>query len=85
MGIETKPSTDRDYQQTLKKSYNDVNATLGVDGFIVGQVGNKIIIDSSNSIFDTFSFYESTTLLYVIQVTYTDNTKTTTSQVERTS
>jgi hypothetical protein len=82
----TKPLTNYDYQQTLKKAYNETNATLGVDGFVVAQVGNTIIVTYPSNTTEIYSFYENTsTLIYTIQITYTDSTKANVSQIARTS
>lgn len=83
MSDTSKRMSDRDYQQTLKMSYNDINATLGVDGFIVGQVGRKITRTDHSPTEEDYSFYDSATLLYTLRITYTDSSRGTLVQVER--
>lgn len=86
MAIENKPLSERDAPQIQKKVYNEVNATLGVDGFIVGAIGRKIIKTNTSATVETYSFYEDqTTLLYQLVITYTDGTKADLSSVERTA
>lgn len=83
--VTTKPLSDRDYQQTLRSAFNDANNTLGVDGFITGKVGRKIVKNNVSPTVETYSFYEDqTSLLYQFQITYTDSTKADLSSVERT-
>lgn len=83
MSDTSKRMSDRDYQQTLKLSYNDVNSTLGVDGFIVGQVGRKITRSDFSATEEDYSFYDSTVLLYTLRITYTDSSRAFLAQVER--
>lgn len=82
MANTTKKLSDRDAAQTHKLSFNDVNATMGVDGFIVGLVGRKIT-RTDNGASEDYSFYEGASLLYTIRITYTDNTKSNLLEVER--
>lgn len=77
--------SERDADQTLKLSYNDVNATIGVDGFIVGQVGRKIVRTLSSATTEQYDFYDSAVLLYTLVITYTDSTLSTLAQIERTA
>ena len=53
MADENKKLTERDYQQTLRLSYNEINDTLGVDGFITGAVGRKIIKTNTSATVET--------------------------------
>jgi hypothetical protein len=86
MVIENKPMTDRDWQQGIRKSYNDANATLGVDGFLTGAIGRRIVKTNTSATVETYTFYEDrTTLLYAYQITYTDATKADLAEVERTA
>lgn len=84
-----KHMTKKDDEQTARYAYNDVNATLGVDGFIVGLVGRRITqtMSTTNVADDTatFDFFEGTNLLYTIRVIYTDGTQETLLEVERTA
>jgi hypothetical protein len=83
MAITNKKLSDRDAAQTNQLSFNDVNATMGVDGFIVGLKGRKITRTDGGT-FEEYSFYEGATLLYTIKITYTDITKSNLLEVERT-
>ena len=75
----SKPLSDRDASQVLQSSYNSVNDTLGVDGFLVAKVGNSIslAITTTTLANDTeiYSFYDNGTLLYVLTIVYTDGTR----------
>jgi len=77
----TKPASDLDSGQTLQNSFNDVNSTISTDGFLVGKVGRRfdLAISTTNVSNDTetYSFSESGTTLYVIQIVYTDGSRNT--------
>ena len=83
----SKPFSDFDASQIQRKAFNDSNATLGVDGFIVGQVGRSIVRSDIDSITEDYSFYEDSgaTLLYTIRIVYTDNTQAKLASVTRTA
>ena len=87
MALTTKPPTKLDYEQAIQGSFNDMNSTLSVDGFIVGKVGHRIVKTNPSSVAEDYSFYDkvngSDVLLYTIRVTYTDSTKQDLSSVER--
>lgn len=77
--------SDYDAAQITQKIYNKEGGTIGVDGFIAGQVGRKIVKTNTSATVETFEFFENqTTLLFTIQITYTDATKEDISEVERT-
>jgi hypothetical protein len=84
MSTTTKSLSERDGDQTLRASFNDINSTMGVDGFIVGKVGRKVTRSIITSTVDDFSFYEGATLLYTIRVTYSNAGHDDVNQVERT-
>jgi hypothetical protein len=79
--------TDRDPGQTLMSSYNDVNGTLSVDGFIIGLVGRKVTVAIQTTTIpndsELFSFNEGASLLYQIKIIYTDGTRSQMISAER--
>lgn len=89
MSITSKQTTQKDADQAMRASYNDVNATQAVDGFLVGKVGRKVTqVVSTTTIAndtETFTFSESGTNLYTITIIYTDGTRTTMLSAERTA
>jgi hypothetical protein len=89
MANTTKTKSQVDGNQALQKAYNDVDATLGVNGFVVGKVGHKIelAISTTNVANDTetYTFSDNGTTLYVITVIYTDGGRDTLLSVERTA
>jgi hypothetical protein len=84
-----KPLSNRDYQQTLRASFNDSDKTLSVSGFLTGKVGHKVelSIATTNVANDTevFSFSDSGTALYTLTIIYTDATRGTLLSAERTA
>lgn len=83
MSETSKRLSEKDYQQALQGSYNDVDKTLSVNGFIVGKVGHRITRSDYLTVGDDYSFYDGSTLLYTIRVIYTTPSKSTLSSVER--
>lgn len=84
MPITQKPLSHLDYEQTLQSSYNDENATLSVDGFLTGKVGRRVDLLTIGNV-ETYTFSENGTTLYVIQITYTDSSRTLMTSAERIS
>ena len=89
MPITQKPLSHLDYEQTMQSSYNDVNATLSVDGFLTGKVGRKVeLAISTTTIVDdteTYSFSENGTALYALKIIYTDGSRALMISAERIS
>lgn len=84
-----KPMTKRDDEQVLRSVYNDVNATISVDGFLTGKVGNKVemAISTTNVANDTetYTYSDNATSLFAIKIIYTDGTRATMLSAERIS
>ena len=89
MSITKKPPTKLDYEQALQGSYNDVNSTLSVDGFLTGKVGRKIELTISTTTIandtEIYSFSENGIALYTLTIVYTDGSRAQLSSVERTA
>lgn len=83
MAETSKKLSEKDYAQTLQGSYNEVDKTLSVNGFIVGKVGHKVVRTDYLTTGDDFSFYDGSTLLYTIRVNYTTSAKAILDYVER--
>lgn len=75
----TKNLSERDSGQTLQSAYNDVDATISTNGFLVGKVGHKVeaAISTTNVPNDTvtYTYYDSSLLLYQIEIIYADGTR----------
>lgn len=87
--ITQKPPSDLDYSQNIQGSFNDVDSTLTVNGFLVGLVGRKIelAIATTNVANDTenYTFSENGTQLYILSIVYTDGARTQMISAERTA
>lgn len=85
----TKRLSERDANQTLQASYNDVNDTLSVDGFLTGLVGRKVdlAIQTTSVANDTelYTFSELGTTLYQIKIIYTSGLRDLMLSAERTA
>jgi len=89
----TKPGTKLDYEQAIQGAYNDVNSTLGVDGFLTGKIGRKVELGISSETItgvitgvdnvETYSFSENGTTLYILKIIYTDTTRSQMVSAER--
>lgn len=71
-----KTFTNKDANQTLQSAYNDVDATVSVNGFLVGKVGNNIQVSGGATATVTYTFFDNALQLYQIQLVYTDSTQT---------
>lgn len=84
-----KQMSDKDDSQTLKASYNEVDASLTINTFLVGMVGRKIdkSIATTTIVNDTeiYAFSENGSALYSLKVVYTDGTRADFLSAERIS
>lgn len=81
--------SDRDFQQTLKLSFNDADASLTTNGFLIAKVGRKVEVDVSGGTVAVYTFKElqdgNYVTLYEYTITYTDTTRTQMISAERTA
>ena len=85
--------SDRDFQQTLKLTFNDVDASLTTNGFLIAKVGRKVEVDVSGGVpagsvaVYTFKELQNATYvtLYEYTITYTDASRTQMVSAERTA
>lgn len=86
MAINSKPLSEFDQTLILQKVYNPQDNTLSTAGFLNGRVGNKIEVGYPTATTETYSFYQNTSeLLLVLLITYTDSSKSALSSAERTA
>ncbi len=89
MSVIDKPVSNLDANQTLQTAYNDVDATISTNGFLVGKIGNKVTMTISTTTIandtETYAFFDGVTALYSIKVIYTDGTRQTLVSAERIS
>lgn len=82
-----KRASPRDADQTQRISYNDVNGSHTVDGFLTGIIGRKVTMSISQTTVpddtETFVFSELGVNLYTIQIVYTSDTRETMISAER--
>ena len=83
----SKPKSQQDANQTLQYAFNDVDATLSVNGFLVGKVGHRITrtVTTTSQPNDTevYAFSDSGTPLYTLTIVYTDGSQATMLYAER--
>jgi hypothetical protein len=77
--------SDRDFQQTLKLSFNDVDASVTTNGFLIAKVGRKVEIDVSGGSVAVYTFKENGVTLYQYTMTYTDASRSQLISAERTA
>lgn len=92
MPVDTlKKLSQKDQEQAIRQAQNDVNGTIGVDGFLTGILGRQITqtIATTTVVGDTaiFRFYENfgANLLYEFTLVYTDGTQNTLLSATRTA
>ena len=85
----TKRFSERDGNQTLQASFNDVDSSITIGGFLTGKVGRKIEqeITTTTVTDDTviFTFSEDGTDLYELTLIYTDSSQSVLVSAERTA
>lgn len=77
--------SDRDFQQAIKLTFNDVDASLTTNGFLIAKVGRKVEVDVSGGSVAIYTFKESGVTLYQYTLTYTDASRTILVSAERTA
>lgn len=84
-----KKLSERDASQTLQSSYNDVDASLTIAGFLTGKLGNKITLTVTTTTIagDTqvVSYFDNGVLLYTLTLIYSDGTQNVLISAERTA
>lgn len=80
-----KRMSERDANQTLQLSFNDTDASITTNGFLIGKVGRKVeVAISGTGETITYTFSENGAVLYQYEIIYTDNTRTQMVSAERT-
>ena len=89
MSITTKRPSAQDGNQALQGAFNDVDSSITVNGFLVGQVGHKVDMALSTTTItndtETYTFSDNGTTLYAIRVIYTDGSRSILMSAERIS
>jgi hypothetical protein len=87
MGKTSKRSTRKDGMQTLQMAFNDVDASITTNGFLVGKVGHKVTlaVGTTNFVNDSeiYTFLDGDQILYQLKLVYTDAGKTQLLSAER--
>lgn len=89
MGTINKTHSKLNEGNVLRAAYNDTDATISVNGFLVSKVGAKVVqtITTTTIANDTtvMSFYDNGTLLYALTIIFTDGSRNTLISAERTA
>ena len=84
-----KELSEYDFQQIIRKSFNNESGTLAVDGFLAGKVGRKVeqVVSTTSAANDTetFTFSEDGVTLFQLRIIYVDGTRVTMISAERTA
>ena len=78
-----KVKSDLSGENVLRGAFNDVDASITTNGFLVGKVGHKVVRSVVSSTIDDYSFYDGTTLLYTLRITYNNAAHDEVNQAER--
>lgn len=75
-----KQLSDRDYQQTQRLAFNDVDGSFTTSGFLLGKVGRKVtVVISTTTVLNdtaTYTFSENGVDLYAYEIIYTNGART---------
>lgn len=85
MSETTKRLSEYDQTQILQKVYNPTEGVLATGTFLSAQLNNNVQVAYPDDHTETYSFYENTSLLYVLTVVYTDSSKANLASVTRTT
>lgn len=83
MSETTKRLSEYDQTQIMQKIYNP-DGTIAVGSFLAGKVGHKVERDPISATIDDYSFYDGSTLLYTIRITYNNSNHDEINSAERT-
>lgn len=87
MSRTTKRGTRKDGMQTLQMAFNDVDASLTTNGFLVGKIGHKVTLEITTTTVsndsELYTFLDGSDLLYQIKLIYTNADKTQLLSAER--
>lgn len=80
-----KTMSPKDADQSIRTSFNDLDASLAISSFLVGQVGRKIDVSYPDTVTEVYNFSENGDALYELTIVYTDATKASLESAERTA
>lgn len=83
MSVTSKQMTEKDYAQTLRSAFNDADASITMNSFLVGKVGHKVTRTANSATVDDYSFYDGATLLYTLRITYNNSAHDEIDEAER--
>lgn len=72
MSETTKRLSDYDQTQIMQKIYNP-DGSIAVGSFLAGKVGHKVERTQVSATVDDYEFFDGSTLLYTIRVTYNNS------------
>lgn len=75
MGTTSKKETAYNTGNVLSSVYNPTDKSLTTATFLTAKVGYKIEKTNVDAVTEDFSYYDESTLLYTIRITYTDASK----------
>lgn len=85
MARTSKKETPYNTGNVLSSTYNSVDKSITTAGFLVGKVGHKIERVIVDTYVDDYKYYDESTLLYTLRITYSDTAKTEFVSAERVS
>lgn len=83
MANTSKSMTQLDANQAIRSAFSDEDKTLTVGPFIQSKAGNKVLKTNTSSTVEQYSYYDGSTLLYIVEVEYTDSSKNDLVRIER--
>lgn len=83
MNQTNKKISSTDYENALRYSFNDSDKSISTSSFVTAKIGHKIVRTDIDLVTEQFSYFDNSTLLYTIQIIYTDATQDKIASVER--
>lgn len=82
-----KPLSKQDYENIMRQTFNEGDASLTTNGFLVGAIGRKVEIAITTTTIandtQTVTYSENGNTLYSLKIIYTDGTRTLMLSAER--
>jgi hypothetical protein len=82
MSETTKRLSEYDQTQIMQKIYNP-DGSIAVGSFLAGKIGHKVERTAFSATVDDYEFFDGSTLLYTIRVTYNNSSHDEIDSAER--
>jgi hypothetical protein len=74
-----------DPSHAIRFAFNEQDKTIAVGSFVASKINHKVTKANTTSTIEQYSYYDGSTLLYIVEVEYTNSSKDDLLRVERVS